>query len=174
MGTQFWSFITYFPKDFQLLNGISLLFLIVLFLGWQEMGHEVGTKWLEIVVAAKLRDCWSLKRVEDYFGETTMVGLVLYVFCLVTGLHVCIYRCARVQCLEACISMCIANTLVFGVLYALGDQVQLDPVGGQKPVYACSQFEVKLAFDVQMFNPQSIGSIDPQSSYALIAIALYE
>lgn len=61
------------------------------------MGHEVGTQWLEIVVAAKLREyCWYLKRVEDYFGETTMVGLVLYVFCLVTGLHVFSYRCARV------------------------------------------------------------------------------
>lgn len=46
------------------------------------MGHEVGTKWLEIVVAAKLRDSWFLKRVEDYFGETAMVGLVLYVFLL--------------------------------------------------------------------------------------------
>ena len=53
------------------------------------MGHEVGTKWLEIVVAAKLRDCWFLKRVEDYFGETTMVGLVL--LCLLLS-----YRTTRV------------------------------------------------------------------------------
>lgn len=32
------------------------------------MRHEVGTQWLEILVAAKLSDCWFIKRVEDYFG----------------------------------------------------------------------------------------------------------